>query len=290
MTRTGDNASDGQVASRGVLAITDLTPRSAPRAMVAPAAVPTPVPLAAPVQSASTRPRHRNAAAVLPPRLLARVQQVVTGYYIASFPRITAAETRRQQVGRSSDTVPPADDGRDAGDQSSADLASSATWRWPIHRPRRLRPYRPPPGPGATVCHRPALCTAVTATMRRHKPRVAMRDEVTITRQEDTAVIAFHDGVTPTTNLVLGEKISGLSDHAILDLYNQSVRGMQACAANYRHVAREVPARSPRICPLTRWPPPTTYIYRTPPPLSATRPTKAPSPMRTPIPNPHRSA
>ena len=83
--------------------------------------------------------------------------------------------------------------------------------------------------------------------MRRHKPRVAMRDEVTITRQEDTAVIAFHDGVTPTTNLVLGETISGLSDHAILDLYNQSVRGMQACAANYRHVAREAPEGTPQI-------------------------------------------
>lgn len=88
----------GQVALRGVLAITDLTPPPALRAVVAPAAMPTPVPPAAPVQSAPTRPRHRNAAAVLPPRLLARVQQVVTGYIIIP-PRVTAAETRRQQVG-----------------------------------------------------------------------------------------------------------------------------------------------------------------------------------------------
>jgi len=91
------------------------------------------------------------------------------------------------------------------------------------------------------------LLTEERTPMRRHKPRVAIRDEVTITRQEDTAVIAFHDGVTPTTNLVLGDKISGLSDHAILDLYNQSVRGMQACAANYRHVAREVPEGEQQI-------------------------------------------
>lgn len=83
--------------------------------------------------------------------------------------------------------------------------------------------------------------------MRRHKPRVAMRDEVTITRQDDTAIIAFHDGVTPTTNLVLGEKINRMTDQQILNCYNQSVRGMQACAASYRHVAREVPEGTPQI-------------------------------------------
>jgi len=86
-----------QLAARGVLAITDLTPPSAPRAVVAPAAVPTPVPPAASEMSAPTRPRHRHAATVLPPRLLARVQRVVTGYVVIP-PRVAATATRRQQV------------------------------------------------------------------------------------------------------------------------------------------------------------------------------------------------
>ena len=158
----------GQVASRGVLAITDLTPPSAPRAMVAPAAVPTPVPLAAPVQSASTRPRHRNAAAVLPPRLLARVQQVVTGYYISSFRRVSPPQRRGgSRWGRSSNTVPPRRRWpRRWGSVVGRSIASSATWRWPIHRRRRLRPYRPPSWPrcngmsqaGSMYRRSPPLC------------------------------------------------------------------------------------------------------------------------------------
>jgi hypothetical protein len=83
--------------------------------------------------------------------------------------------------------------------------------------------------------------------MRKPKPRVARRDEVTITREDDTAVIAFHDGVTPTTNLVVGEKIRRLSDDGILDLYNQSVQGMEYVASTYRHVAKEIPEGSPQI-------------------------------------------
>jgi hypothetical protein len=87
----------GDVASLGLLAITDLTPPPAPRAGAAPADVPTPVPPAVSEQLAPTRPRHPNAATVLPPRLLARVQRVVTGYVVIP-PRLTAAATRRQQV------------------------------------------------------------------------------------------------------------------------------------------------------------------------------------------------
>ena len=86
-----------QLVARGFLAITDLTPPSPPGAVIAPAAVSTPVPSAESGPSAPTRPRHQNAATVLPPRLLARVQRVVTGYVVIP-PRVTATATRRQQV------------------------------------------------------------------------------------------------------------------------------------------------------------------------------------------------
>ena len=87
----------GDVASLGLLVITDLTPPSPPCAGVAPVAVPTPVPPTASGPSAPPRRRHPNAATVLPPRLLARVQRVVTGYVVIP-PRLTAAAIRRQQV------------------------------------------------------------------------------------------------------------------------------------------------------------------------------------------------
>jgi DNA-binding CsgD family transcriptional regulator len=87
----------GDVASQGLLTITDLTPPPAPCAGVAPAAAPPPVPPAAPERTGPPRRRHPNAATVLPPRLLARVQRVVIGYVVIP-PRLTAAASRRQQV------------------------------------------------------------------------------------------------------------------------------------------------------------------------------------------------
>jgi hypothetical protein len=87
----------GAVASQGLLTITDLTPPPAPRVGIAPADVPMPESSAVSGRSAPTRPRHPNAATVLPPRLLARVQRVVTGYVVIP-PRLSAAATRRQQV------------------------------------------------------------------------------------------------------------------------------------------------------------------------------------------------
>lgn len=88
-----------QLAARGYLTITDLASPASQGVGTAPEATPTPVPSASSMVSSSAPPprRHRNAAAVLPPRLLARVQRVVTGYMVIP-PRVTATETRRQQV------------------------------------------------------------------------------------------------------------------------------------------------------------------------------------------------
>jgi len=54
-------------------------------------------PVASATEPAPSRVAHRNATAVLPPRLLARVQRIVTGYLTIP-PLVTAAETRHQQV------------------------------------------------------------------------------------------------------------------------------------------------------------------------------------------------
>lgn len=94
------------LVARGRVALLALPPASPSLALAAPEDGPPPLPPAVspapPVASAtapapSRHPGHRNAATVLPPRLLARVQRVVTGYLTIP-PLVTIAETRRQQV------------------------------------------------------------------------------------------------------------------------------------------------------------------------------------------------
>lgn len=79
-----------QLSALGLVAITAPSPPPAPVPL--PSAVPPALPPAPP-----SRTGHRNAAEVLPPRLLARVQRVVTGY-VTIPPPVTAADARRQQV------------------------------------------------------------------------------------------------------------------------------------------------------------------------------------------------
>jgi len=83
--------------------------------------------------------------------------------------------------------------------------------------------------------------------MPRPKPRVASRREVNITRNGETAIIEFKDGITPTTNLAIGKSMAGMTDSEVLDCYNRCVRAQQEMAASYVHVAIEVPDGQPQI-------------------------------------------
>lgn len=88
-----------QLSALGLVAITASSPTPPPAPVplaVAPAPLPSAVPPALPPAPPS-RTGHRNAAEVLPPRLLARVQRVITGY-VTIPPPVTAADARRQQV------------------------------------------------------------------------------------------------------------------------------------------------------------------------------------------------
>ena len=83
--------------------------------------------------------------------------------------------------------------------------------------------------------------------MPRPKPRLARREEVSITRKGTNAVIAFHDGSAGGMHLEIGESIARMSDDEILQTYNSVVRSMQELAASYTHVPVEVPLGSPQI-------------------------------------------
>jgi hypothetical protein len=85
---------------------------------------------------------------------------------------------------------------------------------------------------------------------RRMKPKeryIARFDEVTITREGGSAVIRYKEAGILTNHLKIGPEIAGMSDEAILELFNDTLRAQAKLAAEYKHEAVEVPLGSPQI-------------------------------------------
>ena len=83
--------------------------------------------------------------------------------------------------------------------------------------------------------------------MKRKERYIVHLDEVSITRDGDSAVIQYKEADVPTTHLKIGPEIAGLSDEAILELFNDTLRAQAKLGAEYKHVAVEVPQGSPQI-------------------------------------------
>jgi len=83
--------------------------------------------------------------------------------------------------------------------------------------------------------------------MRKNRPRVATFDEVRISRDGEDAIIEFIDATTATTHLKLGVEVHEMTDQEILDQFDAVMRAQQQMAAEYKHVAVEVPSGSPQI-------------------------------------------
>jgi hypothetical protein len=83
--------------------------------------------------------------------------------------------------------------------------------------------------------------------MLKKKPRRATLDEVTISRDGDTAIITYLDPDVATTHFKLGTEIEGLTDGQILDHFNQMIETRDMIAATYEHIAIEVPQGQPQI-------------------------------------------
>jgi len=83
--------------------------------------------------------------------------------------------------------------------------------------------------------------------MKRKERYIVRPDEVTITRERETAVIEYkEEGVMPT-NLGIGPEMCEMTDEEIVDLFNETLRAQAKLAAEYKHVAVEVPLGSPQI-------------------------------------------
>ena len=88
--------------------------------------------------------------------------------------------------------------------------------------------------------------------MKQKERYIAHLDEVSITREGDSAVIQYKEAGVPTTHLKIGPEIASMSDEAILELFNDTLRAQAQLAAEYKHVAVEVPLGSPQIKNFTR--------------------------------------
>jgi len=83
--------------------------------------------------------------------------------------------------------------------------------------------------------------------MKRKERYTARLDEVSITREGDCAVIQYKEPGIWTTHLKIGPEIAAMSDDAILELFNDTLRAEAQLASQYKHVAVEVPLGSPQI-------------------------------------------
>jgi hypothetical protein len=83
--------------------------------------------------------------------------------------------------------------------------------------------------------------------MRKKRPHVAGLDEVRIRREGDDAIIEFHDQAVAVTYMRIGHCVHRMSDRQILDEFNRVVADEQRAAAEYQHVAVEIPAGRPQI-------------------------------------------
>ena len=83
--------------------------------------------------------------------------------------------------------------------------------------------------------------------MRLKKPVRAAFDQVRITRENTTAIIEHADEGISGMNLVLGEKISGMTDHDILDAYNDIIAAQEQSLRDWDNTVTEIPPGKPQI-------------------------------------------
>ena len=83
--------------------------------------------------------------------------------------------------------------------------------------------------------------------MRKFRPIITSLNEVTIKRENDTAVIQYIDPAYATTHFQIGPEVAEMTDQEIVDLSNESLRALAELARAHKHVGVEIPLGSPQI-------------------------------------------
>jgi hypothetical protein len=115
------------------------------------------------------------------------------------------------------------------------------------HRRRTLRGGCPRPWAWRSARRR-CLSSLRRPRFRRREWRSRLRDH----REDDGVVIAYKDRTVRTTHFRLGPEVHRMTDREILDRFNAGIRATEALAADYQHVAMEVPPGRPQIAYFSR--------------------------------------
>lgn len=83
--------------------------------------------------------------------------------------------------------------------------------------------------------------------MRLKRPYVTTLEDVTITRDGEAAIIAYKDRTVRTTHFTIGPELRRMTDPEILERFNETIIATQQLAAQYHHVAVEIPPGRPQI-------------------------------------------
>lgn len=83
--------------------------------------------------------------------------------------------------------------------------------------------------------------------MRMKKPYIVTLNQVRISRQGEYGIIEYIEPDVFTTNLKIGPQVSRMSDQEILDKHNQILQVQHQLAAEYEHIAFEIPVGRPQI-------------------------------------------
>ena len=82
---------------------------------------------------------------------------------------------------------------------------------------------------------------------RPKRPVVATKHGVTISRQGEYAIIKYKDPGISSVHLKVGPEITDMTDQEILNLHNTVITRMNRLAAEYHHVAVEIPPGKPQV-------------------------------------------
>lgn len=83
--------------------------------------------------------------------------------------------------------------------------------------------------------------------MRFRRPPQSSIDQVRISRNGEVAIIEYADPAYGTVNLTLGPMIKTLTDHEILDVYNDIIAAQEASIADPANRPIEIPKGRPQI-------------------------------------------
>lgn len=83
--------------------------------------------------------------------------------------------------------------------------------------------------------------------MRPKKPYVTTLDQVKIRREGDHGVVEYREANVQVTHLIIGPEVQTMSDQEILDIHNRCLQVQEQMAAEYKHVAVEIPEGRPQI-------------------------------------------